>query len=223
MDAMRLRPLVAPLALGLALATLAPVAIAAGADKTDKDTKPAASAAGGRRDPNNVTGISDFMEACAQGNDKFVAKDIPGAIELYQKAIKLQPRNALGHYLLGEAQFVQGNMQEAEKAWLTADQVADSGPPLLKAKVLFVLAKLKESQKPEDNTTPGSQKKWDDAKAAWQRYADFAGKHTDLALFPGSATSRMQMIDDMVKQDKAYDIVRQRIKEEKTSGAGTNK
>jgi tetratricopeptide (TPR) repeat protein len=164
-----------------------------------------------RRDANNVTGISEFMEICVQANAKYVSKDITGAIELYQKAIKLQPRNPLGHYFLGEAFLNQGSLQEAATSFLEADQVVDNGPGWVKAKVLFVLADMREREK-----------KWDDAKVAWQRYVEFASKHSELGVFPSSGTSRIQAIDEMLKQDKAYDIVRQRIKEEKTSGAGQN-
>jgi tetratricopeptide (TPR) repeat protein len=173
------------------------------------DAKPAASKI--RHDANNVTGISEFMEVCVQANARYVSHDTAGAIDLYRKAIKLQPRNPLGHYLLGEALLGTGNLQEAEASWLEADQVVDNGPPWIKAKVLFVLADMREREK-----------KWEDAKVAWQRYIDYCGKHADVGL-PASGSSRMQAIDEMLKQDKAYDIVRQRIKEEKEGGAGQNK
>ena len=148
------------------------------------------------------------MEMVAQANAKATSRDFPGATELYRKAIQLQPANPLGHYLLGEVQLVQGNLTEAEASMNQADNVGDKNPNV-KAKVLFVLADLKERQK-----------KWDDAKAAWTRYNEYAANH-DAGAMPASAAARIQAIDDMLKQDKAYEIVRQRILAEKDGGAAS--
>ncbi len=196
--------------LGVALAT------PAWGDGDKATVKPAAKPA--------AKGASDaeFNDTCKQGNEKAIAKDLPGAIELYQKAVKLQPRNPIGYYLLGEAQVLAGNLQEAEKAWLQAEQVADNGPPMVRAKIVFVLAYLRELQKPDEGKPPVDQKKWPDAKSAWQKYGDFAGKHTDIPVYPNSATGRGQAIDDMLKQDQAYVVVRQRIKDEKEHGPQPN-
>jgi tetratricopeptide (TPR) repeat protein len=186
-------------ALALVLPLMASVPLLAAGGPTAKPAKGKSAQADGAK----------FADACKQGNDKYEAKDIPAAIELYKKATALQPRNPLGHYLLGEAQLGAGDLVAAEAAWLQAEQVADAGPPGLKAKVLFVIADLRERQK-----------KWDDAKAAWQKYADFAAKVPDGGAFPDSAQSRSQMIDDMLKQDKSYEVVRQRIRDEDGGALG---
>jgi tetratricopeptide (TPR) repeat protein len=145
----------------------------------------------------------DFDESINQGMVKYVAKDIPAAIELFRKATQSQPRNPLGYYLLGEAQLGAGSLPDAEAAWLQADQVSDAGPPALKAKVLFVLADLRERQG-----------RGDDAKAAWKRYADFAAQNSDAGAFPDSAAARIRDIDKMLEQYKSYAIVRKRIRDE---------
>ena len=72
--------------------------------------------------------------------------------------------------------------------------------PALRARILFVTADLKERQK-----------KWEDAKAAWQAYLDWAKRFPGAGVFPASALSRQAVIDTAMKQDKAYEIVRQRI------------
>ena len=170
------------------------------------DNKPAgkgAAAADDKYDPQNRTHISHFMETCVQGNAKFISRDFPGAIEIYRKAIQLQPTNPLGHYLLGEAQSASGNLTEAEASWTNADNLGDKDPPI-KTKLLFVLADLKERQK-----------KWDDAKAGWQRYAQYVAAHPDAGGSAATSDARIKAIDDMLKQDKAYDVVRQRIAAEK--------
>lgn len=174
--------------------------------------KPAASAAPPAAspgfDPANRTHISQFMDMIVSGNSKFIARDFPGAIEIYKKAIALAPTNPLGHYLLGEAEIATNNLTEAEAAFTQADNTADK-TPTVKAKVLFCIADLKERQK-----------KWDDAKVAWQKYADWANAHGDAGAIPQTAAARIAAIDEAIKQDKAYDIVRTRIAAEKEAGAG---
>jgi len=163
-------------------------------------------------DPDNKTHISRFMEAVVDGNGKATSRDFPGATELYRKAIQLAPSNPLGHYLLAEVQLLQGNVSEAEASLNQADSVGEKAPAI-KLKVLFVLAGIKEQQK-----------KWDDARAAWKRYTDYAGNHDAGAVaFPASAAARIQAMDDMLKQDHAYDIVRERIAVEKDGGQWTPK
>jgi tetratricopeptide (TPR) repeat protein len=184
------------------LAVLLPIAVyaeggKAPAKKTD-DTVAAAKA----------TGASPkYRDACIEGNTKYAARDFPAAIESYRKAIELDPKNPLGHYFLGEAQLAAGNMAEAEAAWSSAARVGTDKDATVMARVYFVLADLKERQK-----------KWADARTAWQAYLDFAAKFPDAGAFPSSAQSRQQVIDAMMKQDKAYDVVRKRIEETKDGG-----
>jgi tetratricopeptide (TPR) repeat protein len=160
------------------------------------------------RDPNNVTGLSEAMENMVQGNAKFMQKDYPGAIELYQKALKLQPKHPLAHYLVGETHLAAGRPAEAETSFKAADEAAGSNSPH-KARVLFALADVLERQK-----------KLDDAKAVWTRYLEQAAK-TDGGAFPESGKARVAAVDEVIKQDKAYEVVRQRIAAEKDGGAAT--
>jgi len=153
-----------------------------------------------RHDPDNKTALAEWMEKCIQGNAKFISHDVPGAIDLYRQAIQLAPKRPLPHYLLGEAQLGAGNLDAAEAAIKDAEQASDDRDPDVRAKILFVLADLRERQK-----------KWDDAKAAWKVYADYAEKHADAGMAPPTPVARIQAIDDMLKQDKAYEVVRQRI------------
>jgi len=179
-------------------AALALVALSLAATGAFADPKKPASD-DDKYDPANKTHISKFMETVVEGNAKMVSRDFPGAIEVYRRAIQLQPMNPLGHYMLGEAQSASGNLTEAEASWTQADSVGDKAPEV-KVRVLFVLADLKERQK-----------KWDDAKTAWQRYKQYVGEHPNAGGFVASADARILAIDEMQKQDKAYDIVRQRI------------
>jgi tetratricopeptide (TPR) repeat protein len=205
------------LAVGLPALAFAPYVAAQGDSKKgdsaeksgDKSAADKGSDKGEKKyDPNNTTALSQFMETCIAGNAKYVAHDIAGAIEAYKKAIQLSPKNALGHYLLGEAQLGAGSTAEAESEWKLAAETVDDKNPNLKAHVLFVIADLKERLK-----------KWDEAKAAWQAYGEFATKHGDAGAYPSTASSRQQVIDDMIRQDKLYEVVRQRIAADKDGGA----
>jgi tetratricopeptide (TPR) repeat protein len=157
------------------------------------------------------SGGAKYKDACKDGNTKYAARDFAGAIAAYQKAIELDPNNALGHYYLGEAQLAAGSLIEAEAAWSRASLAGGDKDPALRARVLFVIADLKERQK-----------KWDEAKAAWQVYLDWATKYANAGAFPGSAQSRQQAIEAMQKQDKAYAVVRQRIADTKNGGVFTD-
>jgi tetratricopeptide (TPR) repeat protein len=150
-------------------------------------------------DPENRTHISKFMETVVEGNAKLVSRDFPAAIEVYRRAIQLQPMNPLGHYMLGQAQSAAGNSSEAEASYMQADSVGDKAPSV-KVKALFCLADLKERQK-----------KWEEAKTAWERYKQFIAEHAGAGGAPASADARILAIDTAMKQDKAYDVVRQRI------------
>jgi len=221
---MRARPRLLAASVALLVApvlALAPVVAVAQDAKPKKKTDDTAASASGKStdkgekdkkyDPDNRTAISLFMHTCIQGNAKYAARDFPGAIELYRKAIELSPKSPLGHYLLGEAQLASGNLQEAEAAWTRAAQDSSDKEAALRARILFVLADLKERQK-----------KWDDAKAAWQAYLEYATHAPSAGAFPGSAQSRQQVLDTMLKQDKAYEVVRQRIAQTKGGGVFTD-
>ncbi len=204
---------VAALAAGLAMLAPSESSFAAGAPAK----QPKAVADAGPKtevdsyDPDNRLHISRFMEAVALGNAKATSRDFAGAMEQYRKGIQLQPANPLGHYLLAEAQLVQGNLSEAEASMNQAENVADKAPSV-KAKVLFVLAELKERQK-----------KWDEAKTAWRRYEEYAGNHSDAAAMPASAAARIAAIDEQLKQDDAYAVVRERIATERDGGTWSPK
>jgi tetratricopeptide (TPR) repeat protein len=150
-----------------------------------------------------LSGQAAFIDVVNQGSVKYVGKEIPAAIDFFRKATQLQPGNPLGYYLLGEALLGSGSLPDAEAAWLQGEQVAASGPPSVHAKLLFVIADLRERQG-----------RWTDAKAAWKRYADFAAQNTDAGVFPASAEARIRDIEAMQKQNRDYVIVRKRIRDE---------
>ena len=203
----RIRVVLASVTLGLGIAVLG-LGLASAAPPTDPSArKPRAQAeAGGSYDPENVTALSQFMELVVKGNAQYAAKDYPGAIDLYNKAIQLNPRNALGPYVLGEAYLATGNLAEAEAAFKAAEEINDAKtPPLVRSHVLFAVADCYEREK-----------KWEQARAAWQVYTEHASKlGAEAGAHPQSGVARLKAIDDALKLDKQYELVRQRIAAER--------
>jgi tetratricopeptide (TPR) repeat protein len=201
---MRLRGLLAALAaLSAPALVLLPFAAARGDEPSAVPKRAGPDAGVTHHDPDNRTALAEWMERCLKGNAKYLAHDVPGAIDLYRQAIQLAPKRPLPHYLLGEAQLGAGNLAEAAAALTDAEQTSDDRDPDVRGKILFVLADLHEREK-----------KWEDAKTAWKTYGDYAAKHVDAGMTPATPVARIQAIDDMLKQDKTYETVRQRIADE---------
>jgi tetratricopeptide (TPR) repeat protein len=184
-----------------------------GALAAEPAARPAAGNADGgnseRYDPQNISAISQSMEALAKGNERIEAKDTTAAIDHYRRGIQLAPKNPYAHYLLAEAQIVAGQLGEAEAAISEAQQYTDARNPQLRARVLFAAADIYEREK-----------KWDQAKAVWQQYADYAAKlGGDGGMFPQSAAERLKSIQKVLEMEKAYVAVRERIAADKASKA----
>jgi tetratricopeptide (TPR) repeat protein len=151
-----------------------------------------------RRDPLNKKGISPYMELVVKGDHQFVARDVPAAIATYQKAIETDPEQMLAFYRLGEAQQDSGNLDEADKAWQTA--LGKKGPNDLKAKVLFVIAGLRERQH-----------RWQDGKDAWTAYSAFLEANPKVHGYPATAADRIKQADRRMKDEIDYGKVKERI------------
>lgn len=152
-----------------------------------------------RRDPNGQTGISPFTEKLLKGHKLMVARDFAGAVSAYKDAITEAPNNPLGHLYVGAAHQAGGNLDEADVAWQAALRFVGSADDIA-AKVLFLQADLKERQK-----------KLDEAKAAWDKYAKFVADHPNSKGFPGSTAERNKAIDAEVDITKKYAEVKKRI------------
>jgi tetratricopeptide (TPR) repeat protein len=155
--------------------------------------------AGPRKDPQGIKGISPFWEQIKKGDDLYVARDFDGSIAAFKEAITKEPQNALGHYRIGEAHLAKGDTQEAETAWVAALRFVGNDHPL-KAKILFVLADLRERQK-----------SYDDATDRWNAYAQFAQQQPAAKAFPKSAEDRKGKIASWTKLVTEYAAVKKRI------------
>lgn len=151
-----------------------------------------------RRDPEGRHGINPYMELVVKGESSFVARDVPGAITAFQEAIKLDPDRMLAFFHLGTAELDSGKLDDADKAWGVA--LGKKGPEALKAKVLFVIADLRERQH-----------QWQAAKDAWSAYAAFLTANPKVRGFPATATERMKQADRRMKDEADYGKVKERI------------
>ena len=151
------------------------------------------------KDPQGKVGISPYMEAINKGEASFVARDFPGAVVQFQEAIKLDGQKMLAFYRMGEAQLAAGKPEEADAIWTAG--LSKEGTPTLKARLLFCLADLKERQK-----------KFDAAKDAWGKYAQFLKDNPqDAKGYALTPEERIKVIDRRVKDEKDYAPVKERI------------
>ncbi len=151
-----------------------------------------------RKDPEGKTGISPYMEQIAKGEAAYVARDFPAAIAAFQEAIKLDGQKMLGFYRLGEAQLNNGKPDEADATWQAA--LSKKGPDDLMAKLLFVIADLRERQT-----------KLDAAKDAWAAYAAFLQNNAKAAGYPATPPERQKVGAKRTKDLTDYAAVKDRI------------
>ncbi|MEP7049367.1 MAG: tetratricopeptide repeat protein [Pseudomonadota bacterium] len=136
-----------------------------------------------RKDPKGLKGISQFQEAIKKGDDLFVARDFEGAVAAYTDATTHEPKNALGHYRLGEAQIAAGDLGGAEAAFLAGLRFAGADAPL-KAKLTFSLADVHERQKA-----------YDKAADRWSEYQALSMQHKEARGFAATALERKRALE----------------------------
>jgi tetratricopeptide (TPR) repeat protein len=165
-------------------------------------------------DPENVTAISQYMDTIAKGAEKYKKGEHPAAVDLFKKAIPLAPKNPLAHLLLGETYLATNNLPEAEAAFLAAQEASttlDAKNQMLRSHVLFAVADVYEREK-----------KWNEAKAAWQAYnehaAKLAGPGADGGAYPATGAARKDVVDKVLEREKVYAAVRERIAADKDGG-----
>lgn len=164
---------------------------------------PGASAAGPSRPPRPPR---PFIEACGRGASQYAARDFAAAAETFRKASDAYPQSGLGPYLLGEALLASGDLAGAEEAWKRA-AASSEDQPVLHARALFVLADAKEREK-----------RWDDAKSAWQAYRAWSDRYPAANAFVASARARTDVIARFVADQRVAESVRRRIAETQDGG-----
>lgn len=151
-----------------------------------------------------------FTTLVRRGKERYAAKDYPGAADVFKRAVQTSPRDPLGSYLLGEAHLASANLGEAESAFKAAAALDDpQTPPAARSRVLFAVADCYEREK-----------KWEQARSAWQAYAEHAAKLApDAGAHPESAAARLKVLDEWLRLEKQSEAVRERIAAENRDAA----
>ena len=102
------------------------------------------------------------------------------------------------YYRLGLVQLAQAKYDDVEQTLQKAAK--KKGPEELEAKVLFVLAELRERTG-----------KWQLAKDAWSTYSAYVEGHPKAKGYADTAIERQKQIDRRVKYEKEYGAVKERI------------
>ena len=187
---------------GFVVASLALPTTSSAQGTAGQGAQPAPAQAGGvRRDPQGLKGISPFWESVKKGDDAYVARDYDGALAAYKDAISKEPQNALGHYRAGEVYLKKGDMNAAEEAWVAALRYVGRDYDL-RAKIIFVLADLRERQQ-----------NLDDATQRWTEYEQFAQQATQTKTYPATAAERKKRIEAWKKMVADYAAVKKRVEQ----------
>jgi tetratricopeptide (TPR) repeat protein len=146
-----------------------------------------------------VLGVGPFWAAVDKGDAAYVARDFETAIKEYRAAIEKEPSNPMGHYRLGAAQLAKGDLAEAELSWQAGIRFAGKDPKL-RAKLLFVLADLRERQRNQD-----------EAIARWKEYAQHVQTQPEAKGFPATAVEREQRLTTWKQLNADSAAVKDRI------------
>jgi tetratricopeptide (TPR) repeat protein len=180
---MRLIVMLVGLCLGVAWS--APSSAEPGSKPAPKEAPPAAASPTG--DPEK------------DGDRAYGAHDFDGALAAYQRGIQKQPQNANLLYREGLAQVAKGDLKEAESAYSTALRYV-AADHALKAKLLFVLADLRERQK-----------SYDDAHEGWGKYEGLLKTQSGVKGFPQTAAERKKRLTEYKQLLTDYAAVKARI------------
>jgi tetratricopeptide (TPR) repeat protein len=187
-----------PLTLALAWASAA-----SADDKPKKKGDDSAAKKDGAKDKKDeapgLKGISPYTEKLIKGHKLVAARDFAGAVDAYRSAIADDDKNAQGHYYLGAAQLLKGDLNEAEASWQNALRIAPKDT-LMQSKVRFGLADLRERQR-----------KLEDSKTAWQEYGKFVADNPKVPGYPNTPGERQKAVDRWTDLEKKYGEVKARI------------
>lgn len=185
---------------------LAPVAVhaddkpkKAATDKPAKDSKSGKPGDKAAPDTSGLKGITPYNEKLLKGHRLVAARDFVGAIDSYRAAIAEDDKNPQGHYYLGAAQLLKGDLTEAEASWQNALRTVGADA-VTGSKVRFALADLRERQR-----------KLDESKTSWQDYGKFVADHPKVTGYPNTPVERQKTIDTWQDLEKKYGEVKARI------------
>lgn len=127
------------------------------------------------------------QKAMIAGDRATLARDFDAALAKYRAVVSEDPRNALAHYRIAQAQAMKGDLHEAEQAYFAALRFSGTDDAL-RARVLFCIADLRERQKA-----------YDAAVEAWTEYEKQGVKAPDSTPHVAVAAERKNRIAEWKK------------------------
>ena len=142
-----------------------------------------------------------YMTKIQNGLRLAVARDFNGALASLREALQENPSSPEAYYYIGEVQRMQGNLDEALESFRTSATTAQSAnAPEWRMRALAGVAATLEQK----------ENQIDAARTAWNEAASFADANRAVAN-PEIARARIQAIDTVTEQERAYVAVRERI------------
>lgn len=155
------------------------------------------------------TGADEYIQRVQEGIALLVSGDAGGSMSVFRDAIAMDQGRAEGLFYLACANRMASNYQDAVRGFERAADVASE--PRWRARALQAVAQTLERM----------HGRLADARTAWQAYVSFADANAAVA-HPGMGRARIQAIDMMQEQERAYVAVRERIAERERVNAESN-
>lgn len=147
----------------------------------------------------DAPGADAYTQRVQQGIALLVSGDAGGSMSVFRQAIASDGNRPEAIFYLACANRMAGNLQDAVTGFERAADMADS-QPRWRARALEGVAMTLERMHGQ----------LEQARAAWQAYVQFADTNAAIA-HPQMGRARIQAIDVMVEQERAYVSVRERI------------
>lgn len=155
----------------------------------------------------STTSADEYTQRVQSGIQLLVSGDSSGAMTAFREAIGIDGNRPQAPYYLAAANRISGNLQDAVTGFERAADLAET-EPRWRGRALQGVAQTLERM----------DGRLEDARTAWQAYVRFADSNAAVTL-PQMGRARIQAIDIMVEQERAYGSVRQRIAERERENA----
>jgi len=146
-------------------------------------------------------GADAYTQQVQEGIALLVAGDSQGAMAAFRRAASTDPARPQAPFYLASANRMAGNFQEAITGF---ERAADNAEDLPRWRARALQAVAETLERMDGQLEP--------AREAWQAYVRFADSHQAVA-FPQIGRARIQAIDVVIEQERAYVEVRRRIAE----------
>lgn len=154
-------------------------------------------------------GADAYTRRVQEGIALLLSGDSGGSMGIFRQAIQADGNRPQAIYYLACANRITGNLDDAVTGFERAADVADEDPRW-RARALEAVAMTLER----------IHGRLEQARAAWQAYVQFADANAAVA-HPQLGRARIQAIDLMGEQERAYVEVRERIEARERANAAS--